>query len=108
MSATLHQHCLNHPEREAVAKCPTCARPFCRECITEHDFRMICANCLAEFKGDKGKARPKLRLPVMPMIQVVAGIAILWTVFYQIGEILVNIPVTFHEGKVWENSMFDF
>ena len=101
----LQQNCLNHPSREAVAKCPTCGRPFCRECITEHDYRMICANCLAQLKGDKSKGPRRLRVPVMPVLQVIIGIIVLWTVYYQIGEILVDIPTKFHDGKVWENSI---
>ena len=40
------QRCFNHAAREAVARCPACGHYFCRECITEHDDRVICAACL--------------------------------------------------------------
>jgi hypothetical protein len=46
MTAVAHQRCLHHHEREAVARCPECGHYFCRECITEHDERVICASCL--------------------------------------------------------------
>ena len=32
--------------REAVARCPECTQFFCRECITEHDDRVLCSACL--------------------------------------------------------------
>ena len=40
------QRCRNHAEREAVARCPGCGHHFCRECVTEHDDRILCAACL--------------------------------------------------------------
>src|ERR1043166_5979979 len=46
MPTLLQQRCLNHSFREAVARCPECKRYFCRECVTEHDDRLICAACL--------------------------------------------------------------
>ena len=102
MSEGLHQTCLNHPTREAAALCPTCKRPFCRECITEHDYKMICANCLADLRKAKTEKKREVRLPLMPVLQVVIGLIVLWTIYFQIGEILVNIPVELHDGKVWE------
>ena len=41
-----HQRCFNHATREAVARCPECHHFFCRECITEHDDRVLCTGCL--------------------------------------------------------------
>jgi len=46
MASLHHQVCLNHHAREAVAKCPDCGHFYCRECIAEHDDRVICAACL--------------------------------------------------------------
>ena len=45
--------CKIHPAREAVARCPECSSYYCRECITEHEFRMVCASCLAKLEGDE-------------------------------------------------------
>ena len=47
MSSLIHRRCLHHPAREAVALCPECRRFYCRECVTEHTGRMICAGCVA-------------------------------------------------------------
>jgi len=48
MKDLAHQRCFNHVQREAVARCPQCRGYFCRECITEHDDRVICAGCLSK------------------------------------------------------------
>ena len=47
MSPYLAQsRCFQHAGREAVARCPECERFYCRECVTEHEGRMICRSCL--------------------------------------------------------------
>ena len=46
MDDLLHQRCFNHMLREAVACCPECRRYFCRECVTEHEDKVLCAACL--------------------------------------------------------------
>jgi formylmethanofuran dehydrogenase subunit E len=40
--------CQRHPGREAAARCPSCQQSFCRECITEHEGRMLCLACLTK------------------------------------------------------------
>jgi hypothetical protein len=44
MQDITQQRCLNHMLREAVARCPECSRFFCRECITEHEDKVLCAS----------------------------------------------------------------
>ena len=102
MSASLLQTCLNHPSREAVAQCPTCKRPFCRECITEHDYRMICAGCLSELREESMQGKREIRLPLMPVLHFIIGIVVIWIVYYQIGEVLLSIPIELHDGEIWE------
>ena len=46
MQNSFHQRCFNHAGREAVARCPECGQFFCRECITEHEDRVLCSACL--------------------------------------------------------------
>jgi hypothetical protein len=41
------ERCTIHAAREAVCRCPLCARYYCRECVTEHKERLVCAACLA-------------------------------------------------------------
>jgi len=40
------QRCWNHGVRMAAGRCPACQFFYCRECITEHDGRMLCAGCV--------------------------------------------------------------
>lgn len=97
------QRCRNHPAREAVARCPGCTRYFCRECISEHEGRVLCALCLAQ--ASKSEAVPRARLARLGRIVLaLAGIATAWLFFDLFGHILVKIPESFHEGTVWEKA----
>ena len=106
MSPLLHQRCFNHSLREAAARCPECGRFFCRECVTEHDDRVICAACL------RGLIKPPLTqragfLAVVRTVQWFAGLATVWLVFYLAGKLLVSLPDSFHEGALWTGSWLD-
>jgi hypothetical protein len=89
--------------REAVAVCPECRRFFCRECITEHEDRIICASCLKKIFPATDRRRMRF-INLLRIVQGVAGIFILWIFFYFIGQILVSIPSPFHEGDVWKSA----
>lgn len=96
-----YQRCYNHAEREAAARCPKCRQYFCRECITEHDDQVVCANCLRSL----AKA-PSLRRPgwinTFALARCLAGLLVAWFFFYLIGESLVALPTSFHEGTFWQ------
>jgi hypothetical protein len=95
------QKCLNHPGREAAARCPECAQFYCRECVTEHDDRIVCASCLKKLfnTGDQSTRRWDVGRKVL---QAGFGIFAAWFFFYLIGESLLRIPHSFHEGTVWK------
>ena len=59
MQNLAHQRCFNHAVREAVARCPECGQCFCRECITEHDDRVVCAACLKKLTRQYGAGEAK-------------------------------------------------
>ncbi|MDB6155293.1 MAG: rhomboid family protein [Chthoniobacteraceae bacterium] len=104
MSVMVAQRCLNHPSREAAARCPECAGFFCRECITEHDDRVICSACLARLSvlpEKKRGSRGRLLIP----FYLLMGIVCAWLFFYCIGRVLVSTPSSFHEGTVWKRDM---
>ena len=106
MPALAHQRCLNHEFREAVARCPECRQFFCRECITEHEDRVICAACL------KRLARPAARgrfhwTGVLIIGECLAGVLTVWLFFYMAGRSLLAIPDSFHEGTVWKSRFMD-
>jgi hypothetical protein len=103
MSLTVAHRCLHHPVREAVARCPECTQFFCRECITEHDDRVICSSCLKKLTVKAEVPRRNLA-PLGRFVAAGAGLLLAWLFFFLIGRILVNIPSEFHEGAVWQRD----
>jgi hypothetical protein len=74
------QRCFNHALREAVARCPQCTQFFCRECITEHDDRVLCAACLRTLaKVPLLKRRSFAR--IFRLAQVMLGLLAAWLFF---------------------------
>jgi hypothetical protein len=104
MSRPLVHVCLNHPVREAVARCPECRGYFCRECITEHDERVICAACLRKLVQPKTTRRRSFA-PLLRVVAAGASLLIAWMVFYWVGQALLLIPSNFHEGTLWKESL---
>lgn len=94
------QRCFNHRVREAVAVCPECRRYFCRECVTEHKDRVICAACLRASQT-AGQERISLLHAAFVFLQAVFSFILLWFLFYGLARILLYIPSSFHEGNLW-------
>jgi hypothetical protein len=103
MSTLVQQRCFNHFSREAVARCPECTRFFCRECVTEHDDRVVCAACLSRLTAVASRKRPRLER-VARVTQLVCSLVIAWFFFFLVGEILVRLPDSFHEDLLWRSS----
>jgi len=101
MRVSLAQRCVHHHEREAVARCPECARFFCRECISEHDDRVLCASCLARRGPGASLTRSRFRR-IIPCLGAVVGISLGWWFFDLVGRGLMLLPPSVHEGTVWE------
>jgi hypothetical protein len=95
------QRCHNHAEREAVARCPGCGHFFCRECVTEHEDQVRCAACLK-----KAARVPLLQRPAFARARQVCecllGLLVVWFFFYLVGEALLALPSSFHEGTIWQ------
>ena len=106
MSSLSLQRCFNHAHREAAARCPECARHYCRECITEHDERVICAACLAQVVQAPSARRGRFT-PMLRAIQLLGGVFLLWLFFYGLGQILLTVPGSFHDGTIWKPSWID-
>jgi hypothetical protein len=98
------RRCLHHPEREAVARCPECARFFCRECITEHDDRIICADCLRLAIKPKQTKRKGFFRVVRGVCLWGISVFLAWIYFYFAGRLLITIPSSFHEGTIWHRN----
>jgi hypothetical protein len=106
MSVLSHQRCFNHALREAVARCPDCGRFFCRECVTEHDERVVCSACLK-----KHARKPLLSRRGFAVFsragQFLLGLLMAWFFFYVIGDGLIRLPAAFHEGSIWRVNWMD-
>ena len=86
----LQQRCWNHEAREAVCRCPPCGRSFCRECVTEHESRLLCAACLRHAAQTASARRGKLRrLAAVGM--TLAGVILAWAIVFGAGEGLITI-----------------
>ncbi len=93
---TLHaQRCVQHPSREAVARCPSCVRFYCRECVVEHDGRLLCTSCLA--KSSAPVRRSRGIAAVAWFGAAAAGLLMAWASFYYTGSLLAKIPSEFHQ-----------
>lgn len=101
-----HQRCFNHAVREAVARCPECGQYFCRECITEHDDRVVCAACLKKLTR-LPPPRTATLARLLSLARCAFGILIAWFFFFLIGESLLKLPATFHEGTLWRVPWMD-
>ena len=100
-AATLRQRrCDNHPKREASARCPECGRFFCRECITEHDDRVLCASCLAALSVKKSKHAQSWAWILRLGLAFLAAAVVFFALFL-IGSFLVSIPSHFHAHGGW-------
>jgi len=106
MSSLSQQRCFNHATREAVARCPECKQFFCRECITEHDDRVVCAVCLQKLTR-RPPRRPFGLAQFWLLAQGVVGFLVLWYFFFLIGNSLLKLPDSFHAGTLWQANWMD-
>src|SRR5687767_4226891 len=102
MASLVHQRCFHHAAREAAGRCPECAKFYCRECITEHEDRIICATCLAKLTQKRTTGR-SIALWFWSALQLTGGVFVAWLFFYFVGQVLLLIPSAFHEGALWYN-----
>jgi len=99
------ERCQNHFRREAAARCPECSRFFCRECVTSHEGRAICASCLDKLGPGRSEAQDEtkrrgLRILgsyLVRCVHVVIVVFVLWSFFYVLGRSLLVLPTTLHE-----------
>jgi len=105
-SHLIHQRCFNHSRREAAARCPECGHFYCRECITEHDDRVICAACLKKFAKQPFRARRGF-VGLVHALQLLTGLLVVWFFFYLFGQTLLSMDASFHEGTIWQARWLD-
>jgi hypothetical protein len=102
MSGMALQHrCWNHEAREAVCRCPQCGRSFCRECVTEHESRLLCAACLRNVAQAAAARRVRLRRLAAAGLAL-GGVALAWAIFFGAAEGLVTVTER-SERMAWQN-----
>lgn len=94
--ALARQRCWAHAQREAVSRCPECRRFYCRECVTEHDGRLLCVGCLSTRTAVKATATGT-RWAVWAAAAVL-GLAVAFVVFYTTGYVLQQLPPAWSRG----------
>jgi hypothetical protein len=90
------QRCLIHPDREAAVRCPGCSNYFCRECVTEHEGRFLCSNCLQRKSASIEPGRRRAEW-FRAALGTIVGLAVAWSFFYLIGRFLISIPPNLHD-----------
>lgn len=103
MVALAAQRCQHHAQRQAVARCPACGRYFCRECVTEHDGRVLCAACLHALLHPAEGARQGWRWGGR-CVSAAVSFAMLWLLFYWLAQGLLSLPEIFHEETSWQEQ----
>lgn len=103
MTSISQQKCFNHVDREAAARCPVCQRFFCRECVTEHEERVVCAACLKKLLSVSDKPRRSFTGVILFANSLIAFF-IVWIIIYYIGQLLLLLPSSFHEGDLWPKT----
>jgi len=106
MSLLAQQRCFNHALREAAARCPACAHFYCRECITEHEGRVICSACLVRLTNaaESGKRRFG---GVMAVAQFLIGFLVIWMFFYWVGDLLSSVATSRHGTTLWRGEWLE-
>jgi hypothetical protein len=94
------ERCFHHELREAASRCPICLRYFCRECVTEHDDRVLCAECLKKLAAREKLQTSGIRRVLRGLLPV-AGLLMAWLFFYTLGRMLLLIPASVHDGTIW-------
>jgi hypothetical protein len=92
--------CLRHPDRSAVARCRSCAQAFCRECVVEHEYRLMCADCLRREAGRPGDRAG--RVPWAALAQWVSAVCVVWVMWYGVASAWRRVPSAVHDGLIWQ------
>ncbi len=101
------RRCVRHATREAVGRCSACGGFFCRECISEHGGRLVCASCLAKAAVKAAEKAGGAMAALWRGAVVCAGLLLLWVLFQTLGGLLLDIPADVHDGTIWRRPFGD-
>jgi len=95
VSLLVQQRCMIHSDREAAVRCPRCLRFYCRECVVEHEGRMMCAHCIGQLEAAPERRGTSV---VAWGILSLTGFLTTWFIFYYFGVGLARVPASFFGG----------
>jgi len=95
----IHHSCWNHEAREAVCRCPECGRSFCRECVTEHAARLLCAACLRKAMV---VIRPRRAGRFRQALLLAGGLLLSWVIFLGLAGGVSEFTARI-EQAAWQN-----
>lgn len=84
-----------------MCQCPQCGRSFCRECVTEHESRLLCAACLRH-AAQAGAARRGGLRRMAAVGLTLAGVVLAWAVFFGAAEGLITVTER-TERMAWQD-----
>jgi hypothetical protein len=85
--------CELHAEREAAVRCLECGRDYCRECVADHQGRLLCRSCLARRAEERpAAARRGAARRLGALAAVATGFLVAWVAFYSLGRLLLLLP----------------
>jgi hypothetical protein len=92
----LQQRCWNHEAREAACRCPGCGRSYCRECVSEHEGRLLCAACLSAVTAGHEPIGARGR-NLAPAAMIAAAILLAWLTYWAAGESVMSVIRRMHQ-----------
>jgi len=95
MTPFAQQRCFVHPGREAASLCLECRRSYCRECVVDHDGRLICAACLARMRAPVIRGG-RLLHQTFSAVGLAFTLLLCWIIFYMAGRLLMNAEPARH------------
>src|SRR5689334_9490413 len=95
----VNQSCWNHETREAVCRCPECGHSYCRECVTEHAARLLCAACLRKAMAATAPRRTAGRFS--PVLLLACGLVLSWVIFLGVAASVSEFTVRM-EQAAWQ------
>jgi hypothetical protein len=93
----VQQRCFTHPGREAAARCPECGHGFCRECVTEHQGRVLCRACLETLAGETKRKGGGLGRSLLDLALAGVGLLGVYFAFKILGHWLAKTPAIFEQ-----------
>lgn len=95
MTSLSLERCFNHGARGASGRCPECRRYHCRECLTEHEGRVLCSACLARRRPPVSPSGGRASYAVAALLNLL----LLLLLVYGVGALLLRLPSTFDESS---------